>query len=98
MERNARDSRHPGSSSPASEEAREQGMSGNAGPQADQTPGDPGQPPQGSSRPGAQHETPPRRRQGFDAGSAPSRQGDGDPGPKQIAEGQQGIEPRSGSE
>jgi hypothetical protein len=90
-------SRRPGSSSPASEEAQQQGMSGARGAEAEQTEGVGKQPAQASGRRSAEHEQEPDERKGFTPSQAPSAQGDGDPGPEQIAEHQQGIRRQSGS-
>ncbi|HEX2091091.1 MAG TPA: hypothetical protein VHG28_01770 [Longimicrobiaceae bacterium] len=89
-----------GSDSPASREAKEQGMSGTrGGARAAQDPDPtPGQPAQASGRRGAQHEQPPEERKNFAPGQAPSEQGEKDhPSPHVIAQHQQGIEGRSGS-
>lgn len=92
-----RESRERGSRSPASEEARTQGMSGDRGAEAEQTPGVGKQPAQASNRRGARHEQEPEVRKGFPEGQAPSEQGDGDPSPSTIRDHQQGIQARSGS-
>lgn len=87
-----------GSRSPASKEAQEQAMSGSAGARASQTEGTGRQPEQTSNRRGAEHERAPEERQQFDAGQAPSEQGEKDhPSPHVIAQHQQGIGRQSGS-
>lgn len=87
----------PGSRSPASEEAKQQGASGQrGGPREGQNPDmTPDQPAQGSGRQGGQE--PPEERKHFAPGRAPSEQGEGNPGPEQIAQRQQGIGRQSGS-
>ena len=79
-------------------DSREQGMSGTSGAQAGQTPGVGRQPPQGSDR------APDRRHQHqgederihFEAGHAPSEQGEKDhPSPHVIAQHQQGMASRA---
>jgi hypothetical protein len=91
-------SRQPGSGSPASEEAKRQGMSGNAGAQAERTEGTGKQPAQASNRRSAQHEELPEERKSFAPGQAPSEQGDkSHPSPEQIKQNQQGIGRQSGS-
>lgn len=94
-----RGARDRGSRSPASEEAKEQGMAGNRGAQAEQTPGMQAQPEQGSNRsPAARHNQAPEVRKGYEPGQAPSEQGEKEhPSPHVIARNQQGIEPRSGA-
>ncbi len=86
-----------GSRSPASEEAKEQGASGQrGGPREGQNPSmTPDQPAQASGRAGGQE--PPQERKSFPPGQAPSEQGEGEPGPEQIAKHQQGIGRQSGS-
>jgi len=91
--------RERGGDSPASEEAKRQGMSGDRGHQAGRTDGSGHQPPQASDRaPGAAHQQEPGRRPSFEPGHAPSEPRDrGHPGPEQIARHQQGIGRQSGS-
>lgn len=86
----------PGSRSPASQEAKEQGMSGHqGGPRAGQDSGTEGSSPQGSRR--VENDTQHGERKGFEAGHAPSEQGRGSPRPDTIAEHQQGMKGQSGS-
>ncbi|HEX8696171.1 MAG TPA: hypothetical protein VF746_27385 [Longimicrobium sp.] len=88
----------PGSRSPASREAKEQGMSGHqGGPRSEQAEGsgESRQAAQGTQRVENPHE--PEVRKGFAAGQAPSEQGRGSPKPDTIAEHQQGIGAKSGS-
>ena len=76
---------------PTSEEAKEQGRTGLSGSQA---PGGEAekQPAQSSNRRGARHEEGPEIRTGFEAGQAPSEQGDlSDPSPERIKQNQQGM-------
>lgn len=87
----------PGDESPASKEAQQQGMSGQRGAEAEQADGIGKQPAQTSGRRSAEHEQEPEERKSFTPSQAPSAQGDGDPGPEQIAEHQQGIGRQSGS-
>jgi hypothetical protein len=77
-----------GSDSPASESAKEQRIAGTkGGPQAGrQQPKTPKQPPQTSGRRDPAHEHAGTVRRGYEAARDPERQGDGDPGPGQIAE------------
>lgn len=87
-----------GSRSPASEEAKQQGISGNSGARAAQSEGTQAQPSQASNRRGAQHEQSPEQRKHFPEGHAPSEQGDQDhPSPHVIAQHQQGIGRQGGS-
>lgn len=89
-----------GSESPASEEAKEQRRAGQrGGPQQAKTPGRGRQPPQTSGRRPARHEQPPKERKRFSPEESPSAQGDGEPSPETLKrrQGQQGIEPKSGS-
>lgn len=88
-----------GSESPASEEAKQQGMSGDRGASAAQSPDSrPGQPAQASGRRGAEHRQEPEVRKHFPEGHAPSEQGSKEhPSPHVIAQHQQGIEGQSGS-
>jgi hypothetical protein len=61
------------------------GMS--SGPQeARDAPQTPGQPPQTSNRRDEAHEHEPTVRKGYEAAQNPEAQGDGDPGPEEIAE------------
>ena len=91
-----------GSRSPASAEAREQNAAGAQGGPRSARPGETqDQPEQGSQRTTpVQAEQAGTERKSFAPGHAPSEQGDGDPGPEQIAErsSQQGIRGRSGSQ
>jgi hypothetical protein len=88
-----------GSESPASEEAKRQGMAGDRGSESEQMSGRGDQPEQGSNRsPAARHTQDPEVRKSFEPGHAPSEQGEkGHPSPHVIAQHQQGAEPRSGS-
>jgi hypothetical protein len=99
MKEQDRSARDLGSQSPASKEAKEQGMSGaRGGPQeAGPRPETERQPPQTSGRRDPRHEHAPEQRAGFGPENAPSNQGDGEPSPERIARNQQGIEARSGS-
>lgn len=93
-----RNTRDIGSDSPASEEAKEQGMSGNKGAQSEQMAGAGGQPSQASNRRNEQKEPLPEQRRDFAPGHAPSEQGETDhPSPHVIAQHQQGIGRQSGS-
>lgn len=96
---NQRKPQDAGSRSPASEEAKEQGLSGRAGVREATTGADGDQPPQGSGRsPGAANEQPREARKHFEPGAAPSEQGEkGHPSPEKIREHQQGIGRQSGS-
>ncbi len=85
-----------GGPSPASQEAKEQGMSGHqGGPRAEHDSGTGGNAPQGERR--VENDTPHSERKGFEAGHAPSEQGRGSPKPDTIAEHQQGMKGQSGS-
>ena len=95
LEARRRSPDEPGSGSPASREAREQGNAGHqGGPRAAQS-GTSGPDPQGSQR--VENDTEPRMAKGFEPGHAPSEQGRGGPKPDTIAEHQQGIGGQSSS-
>lgn len=98
-ERNPSDRSDPvGSRSPASEEAQAQGEAGAAGARAAQTAGTGSQPAQASNRRDEGKEQEPQRRKGYEAGQAPSEQGDKEhPSPEVIAQHQQGIGRQSGN-
>lgn len=88
-----------GRDSPASEEAKEQGLSGAAGAREAQIDGVTDQPPQGSDRaPAARFQQPQEQRKHFARGQAPSEQGEkGHPSPEMIKKNQQGGKQQSGS-
>ncbi|HSJ25638.1 MAG TPA: hypothetical protein VK929_13270 [Longimicrobiales bacterium] len=89
MANDNRDARDVGSSSPASESAKDQRMSGESGgAQASGESSDSGgkQPPQTSGRRDPAHEHEGTVRRGYEAAQDPERQGDGDPGPDQVRE------------
>lgn len=95
-----RDAKDLGSRSPASDEAKQQNASGQrGGPRSEGQRSDSDhQVPQTSGRRGAQHEEGPEERKHFEAGQAPSEQGETDhPSPHVIAQGQQGIGGQSAS-
>jgi hypothetical protein len=77
-----------GRDAPGSKVAKEQRMAGtSSGPQeAKDEPRTPRQPAQTSNRRGKAHEHEPTVRKGYEAAQNPERQGDGDPGPEQVAE------------
>jgi hypothetical protein len=85
-----------------SKEAKEQHASGQAGGPREARGGEQGsegQNPQGSQRNSPNTQETPELREGYDAASSPSKQGDGDPRPQEEAssEAQQGIGNQSGS-
>jgi hypothetical protein len=88
-----RDARDLGSRSPASEEAKEQSFRGHqGGPRSEGGESTSQQPAQASNRRGARHEQPAEVRKSFEAGQAPSEQGDlSSPGPERIKQHQQGF-------
>jgi hypothetical protein len=97
-----RDTEDLGNRSPASDEAKEQNASGQrGGPRSEGQRSDADhQVPQTSGRRGAQHEENPEERKHFEAGQAPSEQGEKDhPSPHVIAQGQgqQGVRGQSPS-
>jgi hypothetical protein len=91
--------RYIGRDSPGSEEANEQGMSGKRGAEQARIPGMEKQPEQGSTRsPAARHEQEPERTKHFEAGHAPSEQGEKEHrSPEVVREHQMGAHPKSGS-
>lgn len=91
--------RYIGRDSPGSEEANEQGMSGRRGAEEAQIRGMQEQPEQGSNRsPAAGHQQEPERAKHFEAGHAPSEQGEQEHrSPQVIKEHQMGAHPKSGS-
>lgn len=102
MNENRESQRKPqdiGRDSPASEEAKKQGMSGDRGAQEGKVEGTQRQPPQGSNRsPVARFQQPAEERKHFAPGQAPSEQGEKEhPSPDMIRQNQQGAQPRSGS-
>lgn len=73
----------------SSRESAEQGKSGRRGAEAPGNEGSGGQPRQGSQRVETRSDEEPKH--SFMPGQAPSRQGDGDPGPERIVQNQQGL-------
>lgn len=89
-----------GKDSPASGEAKRQGITGKkGGPRAAQVHGVGRQPPQTSGRRPRRHEQVPSERKRFTRGESPVEQGEGEPSPGRIKARSrlQGFEPRSGS-
>jgi hypothetical protein len=88
-----------GKDSPATGEAKRQGITGaKGGPRAAQVPGRGKQPPQSSGRRSRRHEQAPREAKSFTPEESPVEQGLGEPSPERLAarSSQQGIEPRCG--
>lgn len=86
-----------GSRSPASEEAQEQNASGQRGaPRGERSAATPDQPAQTSGRRGGRNQDPGEERKSFEAGEAPSEQGDGSPSAESVSErdSQKGVRPR----
>lgn len=89
-----------GSRSPGSEEAKDQNYAGDRGAdQGTRTRGVPKQPAQESGRRNANKEQLPEERKHFEAGHAPSEQGEGKPSPESLKARQnlRGIGTQSGS-
>lgn len=91
--------RYIGRDSPGSKEADEQGMTGRRGAEEAQVQRTREQPEQGSNRsPAGGHQPEPERTKHFDAGHAPSEQGEKEHrSPQVVKEHQMGAHPRSGS-
>lgn len=88
----------PGSHSPASEEAKEQGFTGaQGGPREARGEGSGDAQPRQGTQHNEGHGEEPEERKSFAPGQAPSEQGRGEPRPQQIAKNQQGIGAKSGS-
>lgn len=88
-----------GKDSPATGEAKRQGIAGaKGGPRAAQVHGKGKQPPQSSGRRSRRHEQPPREAKSFTREESPVEQGLGERSPERLKarSRQQGIEPRSG--
>jgi hypothetical protein len=89
-----------GAGSPASGEAKRQGISGaRGGPRQARTRGISKQPAQTSGRRSVRHQQAPMQRKSFAPEENPAEQGTGEPSPERLRarSREQGIEPRSGS-